>query len=236
MQLKNKKIKEQVMYRANRSLPNNWECPRCNKKNFANDDKCRDCACFRSKARVAAAVTVTSDWACAACSFKNFASRSECKNCKAAKQEAGVIQSRVGDWKCTSCTFMNFASRSTCKQCNTRRFFTPPTVGVASVSVSVTATANKKPGDWTCGKCNFNNFGSRDVCFQCSCSRNKDQDEDKKPNCCAICMDKPLKILLKLCGHICMCGDCAKSVNECPMCRLPFGPNDLQEVFLCGAE
>jgi len=39
---------------------------------------------------------------------------------------------------------------------------------------------------------------------------------------CVICLDKPLLIALKPCGHVCACHKCAKKLpihGECPICR-----------------
>ena len=37
---------------------------------------------------------------------------------------------------------------------------------------------------------------------------------------CKICMDKPLSVALKSCGHIVVCTDCVdKLPRNCPLCR-----------------
>ena len=49
----------------------------------------------------------------------------------------------------------------------------------------------------------------------------KDQAKGRN-NKCVICLDKPLLIALKPCGHVCACHKCAKKLpvhGECPICR-----------------
>ena len=42
-------------------------------------------------------------------------------------------------------------------------------------------------------------------------------------NNCSICLTNPLEILLKPCGHICICDQCSVKLNvtlpKCPICR-----------------
>merc|ERR1712080_264475 len=49
----------------------------------------------------------------------------------------------------------------------------------------------------------------------------KDQARGRNTKC-VICLDKPLLIALKPCGHVCACHKCAKKLpvhGECPICR-----------------
>merc|ERR1712051_716417 len=49
----------------------------------------------------------------------------------------------------------------------------------------------------------------------------KDQAKERNTKC-VICLDKPLLIALKPCGHVCACHKCAKKLpvhGECPICR-----------------
>lgn len=48
---------------------------------------------------------------------------------------------------------------------------------------------------------------------------------------CKICMEKPRNVVIKKCGHLCMCIDCANSLNLCPLCRITFQRGDLLRVF-----
>lgn len=50
--------------------------------------------------------------------------------------------------------------------------------------------------------------------------RQVDQEEQLAE--CVICMDKKVKIIFLLCGHLACCEDCHESVNICPMCRAPI--------------
>ena len=36
---------------------------------------------------------------------------------------------------------------------------------------------------------------------------------------CKICMDRDKSVYFYPCGHVVMCSDCAKSIQECPICR-----------------
>lgn len=36
---------------------------------------------------------------------------------------------------------------------------------------------------------------------------------------CIICMDRPRNVVILDCGHICCCLECARQVNNCPVCR-----------------
>lgn len=36
---------------------------------------------------------------------------------------------------------------------------------------------------------------------------------------CVICMDRPRNVVILDCGHICCCLECARQVNNCPVCR-----------------
>ena len=52
---------------------------------------------------------------------------------------------------------------------------------------------------------------------------NSDQDSVKNVNKCVICLDKSVSIALQPCGHLCICQNCVKKMqNECPICRSAF--------------
>lgn len=36
---------------------------------------------------------------------------------------------------------------------------------------------------------------------------------------CKICMDREVEVTFLPCGHLVCCSDCARNVQECPMCR-----------------
>jgi hypothetical protein len=57
----------------------------------------------------------------------------------------------------------------------------------------------------------------------------------KHVDLCVICQDKPIEYVVLSCGHYCLCGDCAKILQQtkkkqCPLCRLVF--SKLQRVFV----
>ena len=39
---------------------------------------------------------------------------------------------------------------------------------------------------------------------------------------CVVCMDRPRNVVILDCGHICCCLECARQVNNCPVCRRPI--------------
>ena len=53
--------------------------------------------------------------------------------------------------------------------------------------------------------------------------------EADEHNCC-ICLDKPRKIMIVPCNHLCLCQGCAHTATaECPLCRGPI--DSLEQVF-----
>lgn len=38
---------------------------------------------------------------------------------------------------------------------------------------------------------------------------------------CCVCLSKEKTYAFAPCFHMCMCGDCSKRVNRCPICRTP---------------
>jgi hypothetical protein len=36
---------------------------------------------------------------------------------------------------------------------------------------------------------------------------------------CTICYENEIKVLLKPCNHLCVCSNCSKKIDNCPMCR-----------------
>lgn len=44
-------------------------------------------------------------------------------------------------------------------------------------------------------------------------------DGEVRQEACVICMDRPRNVVILDCGHICCCLDCARQVNNCPVCR-----------------
>ena len=44
-------------------------------------------------------------------------------------------------------------------------------------------------------------------------------DGEVRQEACVICMDRPRNVVILECGHICCCLNCARQVNNCPVCR-----------------
>lgn len=49
------------------------------------------------------------------------------------------------------------------------------------------------------------------------------ESQDNANNECSVCFEKPTDCVLYMCGHLCMCYECAKTVKEnrgvCPICQ-----------------
>jgi len=41
----------------------------------------------------------------------------------------------------------------------------------------------------------------------------------KDESMCQICMENPKNVVFTPCGHLCVCIECSKTINKCPMCR-----------------
>ena len=79
----------------------------------------------------------------------------------------------------------------------------------------------------TCKK--YRNEGTNQVNYKIELqeeyTKRKDDFEEstKSIEKCVICLDNPLEIALKACGHLVSCHDCAKRLPyECPICRSPI--------------
>jgi len=48
-----------------------------------------------------------------------------------------------------------------------------------------------------------------------------DEDGNGETSECVVCLDaKPSHIFIQCC-HLCVCGDCGSSLEQCPLCRAP---------------
>jgi len=123
---------------------------------------------------------------------------------------------KKGDWKC-SCGDVNFASRQACRKCN---------------KTKPTEAPSFEQGDWYCGSCNTHNFKSRNTCFSCQTARSVKQTDEEHDDTCVICLDRPINTVVKTCGHLGYCYECALSMHQCPICRKDYDPDaDLLKVF-----
>lgn len=82
---------------------NDWTCPDCAHSNFEKRDKCRQCGCFRSKARGSTRSSVATSSGTSAASAASAASANP--------------KFKQGDWFCSACGIMNFAARTACYKC-----------------------------------------------------------------------------------------------------------------------
>ena len=46
-------------------------------------------------------------------------------------------------------------------------------------------------------------------------------DADTQPEC-VICLEAPRNAVLLPCRHLCVCDDCLREIDSCPICRSPF--------------
>ncbi len=37
---------------------------------------------------------------------------------------------------------------------------------------------------------------------------------------CSICYINEIRILFKPCNHLCVCSECSKKIDSCPICRM----------------
>ena len=49
---------------------------------------------------------------------------------------------------------------------------------------------------------------------------------------CRICFEAPRNALPLTCKHLCMCLGCAAQVEQCPICRASFSPDEIAQVYL----
>jgi hypothetical protein len=128
---------------------------------------------------------------------------------------------------------VNFASRTSCRKCSNPKQGSNANVNPAPIV--------PKPGDWNCEccirvnlirlgpKCSELNFGTRTQCFKCG--EAKEGSSSKESSECVICMEKPSRLLIASCGHLGLCEVCGPQVDKCPVCRVPFKPEQLIKVF-----
>ena len=50
-------------------------------------------------------------------------------------------------------------------------------------------------------------------------------DFDTGDNTCIVCLANPRTHLIKPCNHYCVCSDCIRQLNECPLCKRPINMN-----------
>ena len=176
------------------------------------------------------------DWRCR-CGNIVFASKSACGKCGYKRAvdsvpvtgQAGVKQ---GDWQ--HCGEIQFARNNSCRRCGAAR----PTGGGGQKRASDEEIEEekevKKPrletevekaspviksGDYICS-CGAHNFASRRKCFQCGKARPLEGAEAIAT--CAVCLDKPVRVTLMPCGHLCVCETCAPLLAQCPIGREPI--------------
>ncbi|GAB0094535.1 RNA helicase [Sergentomyia squamirostris] len=169
-----------------------WNCPSCNKSNFASRRECFSCREPRADGGGSfgggGRTPREGDWNCSSCNKSNFASRRECFSCKEPKADGGDGYNggggggfggggrtpRDGDWNCPSCSKSNFASRRECFSCREPK---PEGEGGFKSGGAMNGGGGRAPraGDWTCSDCKKSNFASRNECF--SCHKEKDDND-----------------------------------------------------------
>lgn len=61
-----------------------------------------------------------------------------------------------------------------------------------------------------------------------------EESKDNASNECAVCLEKPTDCVLYMCGHMCLCYECAVDIKQkpgatCPICRQPI--KDIIKIF-----
>lgn len=150
-----------------------WQCPQCEFNNFALNDKCKKCSCFRSKAlNYNNQVKKKGDWVCE-CTELNFASRTSCRKClKPINNDTNetpssqTISFKTGDWYC-ACGEINFKNRINCYKCKKIKEVTQSS-NDDKLQDTVNTTVNNKTEDWQCTSCGEHNFDTRNCCRRCA--------------------------------------------------------------------
>jgi len=195
------------------------------------------------------------DWVCSSCGDLNFASRTSCRKCSNPKTSgSSSIPVRAGDWSCPACNHLNFARNQCCRSCKS----VPSLVAGRKTNSSSSSTSSNippaKPGDWSCS-CGEYNFARNQSCRKCknpkssvptpapssapvpttssSSSSSLSNDDDGK-NLCVVCMEQPAQMAITVCGHLCLCSQCAPVLHACPLCRHAFASTDLLKIFVSG--
>jgi len=190
------------------------------------------------------------DWVCSSCGDLNFASRTSCRKCSNAKGSGSqggtaAVQARPGDWSCPACNHLNFARNQCCRNCKS----VPSLVAgrTSSTPSSNSSVPPAKPGDWSCS-CGEYNFARNQSCRKCknpkssapapstnsSSSSSSAANDDEGKNLCVVCMEQPAQMAITVCGHLCLCPQCAASLHACPLCRQAYASTDLLKIFVSG--
>lgn len=65
-------------------------------------------------------------------------------------------------------------------------------------------------------------------------SKKTELDGDRSGTRCTVCLDNPREVMIKECGHVCMCAECAERIrrgdNRCPVCRINI--LSIQSVYI----
>jgi len=101
-----------------------------------------------------------------------------------------------------------------------KTLFFPPTsllkAGASSGSTTSTATTSSSSS------------ASTDQSSLSSSSSDKPSEGSE----CVVCMDAKPDSVIITCGHMCMCGVCARGLKLCPLCRQAFTPDQVIKVFV----
>jgi len=103
-----------------------WQCPRCDMKNFGSRSECLKCGLFRNKADI-----IVNYWPCqCGCRPNTLSACWQCgdkrpdnvietnmNNYKNSIKTKDNIKTKPGDWTC-SCGELNFKNRTLCRKCS----------------------------------------------------------------------------------------------------------------------
>jgi len=62
-------------------------------------------------------------------------------------------------------------------------------------------------------------------------SHSSEEEEEDDSDLCKICMERPLDCVVLICGHLCMCCECAAQFSLCPICRQCYTKQHIVKVF-----
>ena len=60
----------------------------------------------------------------------------------------------------------------------------------------------------------------------------EEEEEEEEALVCRICWESPRNALPLTCKHLSMCLGCASQVDQCPICRAPFSPDEITQIYL----
>lgn len=218
-----------------------WDCPSCHKDVFGWRDSCPACRTPRpvtgtdstqqqAPSSQAAPSQATrrpfDDWDCPACGDKVFGSKLACR-CGQRRHANGeeAPPTVEGDWECISCHELNFRTRTECRRCQR-----PNVERVDLNARRLAANPRRQQSPHDAEGARADSPGTPNPAHSNDQSESESTEGHQNP--CVVCLDQPQSVVISVCGHMCLCTECAEAVsNKCPMCRSSFQKEDVIRVF-----